>query len=111
MHIVELDEAQMDDVVSMANRMTDGIIAAAGTPHSEQVADLFAGADLFWAVWQEKRAPHGVRTAIVKGIGTVRETAASEHGRALRVAAVRFRNAAEAQAACQVYGDEQAEAA
>ncbi len=72
---------------------------------------MFAGADLVWAVWQEKRAPHGIRTAIVKGLDVVRQTAASGHGRAVRVAALRFRNAVEAQAVCQVHGDDRLKAA
>ena len=58
MHIVELPEDQLDNIVRLANEKTDAMIAGGGD-HLASVERTFREAELVWGVWQDGRAPHG----------------------------------------------------
>lgn len=110
MKTANLDAKKLRELVDLANWTTDAIVAS-GQNHSELMAAHIVTGDLVWGVWPAPKSPHGARAAIVKGRGTLMLIAQGKTGRAIKEVALRFRNAAEAAAACQVYGDDRAKAA
>ncbi len=64
--------------------------------------------DLVFGVWQEDGAPLGVGTSIIKGRGALERIKRTETG-GLKVTAIHCRNAEEAEAMRQLYGDQPAQ--
>ena len=64
--------------------------------------------DLVYGIWQEDGAPLGVAHSIIKGRGTLERIKRAE-AEALEITAVLCRNAEEAEAMRQVYGDQPAQ--
>ncbi|EHP91343.1 hypothetical protein [Methylorubrum extorquens] len=110
MHIVELPEDQLDNIVRLANEKTDAMIAGGGD-HLASVERTFREAELVWGVWQDGRAPHGVRTAILKGRGMLTLLAQGTRSRAVRVAGIRLADAAEGIVMSERFGDDRSKAA
>ena len=62
-----------------------------------------------FGVWQEEGAPGGVGTSIIKGKGPLSRIVRLDEDEGLAVTAVRCRNAEEAEAMRQLYGDQPAQ--
>ena len=99
-----MDDAEYLDVVR-------DLVERANANPVNDAADLnrcIQNHDLVFGVWQEEGAPGGVGTTIIKGKGPlerIKRTEAEE----LAVTAVHCRNADEAEAMRQVYGDQPAQ--
>ena len=110
MQISKLDGKKLSELGYLANKTTDAIIAS-GKNHSQAMAAHFAAGDLVWGIWPDVMSPHGARAAILKGRGTLMLVSQGKRGMAIKEVALRFREEAEAAAACQVWGDDRANAA
>ena len=66
------------------------------------------GHDLVFGIWQEDGAPLGVGHSIIKGRGALERIKRTET-EGLAITAVRCRNAEEAEAMRQLYGDQPAQ--
>ncbi|ACS41528.1 hypothetical protein [Methylorubrum extorquens] len=105
-----LGDEDIRKIVDLANKMTDGIIAT-GRNYAHEMAALFAEADLVWGVWPDRKARNGVRIGLLKGRPLLERLVAAGQPAGIGQAAFRYHNALEAVAACELWGDDQAEAA
>ena len=91
--------------------MVRNLVERANTNPITDAADLdqcMRDHDLVFGVWQEDGAPLGVGTSIIKGRGALERVKRTETG-GLKVTAIHCRNAGEAEAMRQLYGDQPAQ--
>jgi hypothetical protein len=109
MRIIDMGGDWFRDVVDLANEASDNfkkVCAERGLNERETMVRCFRECDLVFGVWPDASYPTGVAVALVKGLPVMRDALAKELTITVSQTAFRFRNAAEAEAACQVWGDD-----
>ena len=94
--------ANLDLVRDLVERANANTISDAA-----DLEQCIRGHDLVFGIWQEAGSPLGVGHSIIKGRGTL-ERIKRTGAEGLAITAVRCRNAEEAEAMRQVYGDQPA---
>ena len=100
-HAITQDLDMVRDLVERANANT-----------ITDIADLercIRDHDLVFGVWQETEGPLEVGHSIIKGLGALERIRRTGNSEGLAITAVRCREAEEAEAMRQVYGDQPAE--
>lgn len=107
MQLMNISGEKLREAIEIANETADDIMAS-GRNHTEEVRDLFQEADVVIGVWPDPAASGGAQAAILKGVGRLRLIAQGRTPQMLKQAYLRVREGSEAQALCELFGDERA---
>ncbi len=100
----------MDDATNAG--LVRFLVAEANANAITDAADLeqcFRKFGVVFGVWQERDSELGVEITIIKGRGSLERIRRIDEGETLSITAVRCKNADEAEAMRQLYGDQPAE--
>ena len=96
----------LERMVALANYVGDELGALPdGDARYEMVEEIVEGAEIVFAVWQDRSARDGVGYMMVKGRAIARQAVAVKKSVSTRIAAIPCQNAEQAEALLQEFGE------